>query len=821
MGLKRTVGNEKRRRSGAAVLLLCLYWMGAAPSGFAQKLITGTVTDASTGQPLPSATLHVEGTFHGTVSNQDGVYELRLSSVPAVLLVRYIGYQTMRVSIEDDARRRYDVRLEPVTLELGEIVVTGEDPAIEIMRQVIERKQRWRQALQTYRAEAYNRFTMSNDTGIVSIMESLTEAFWDHERGRKEVVMSQRRTSNMGFDELLPAAMFVTNLYDDDVELSGYNMIGVTNPDALRHYRFRLEGMRYLDDRLVYDISVEPRNKLKSAFEGRVAVLDEEFALLEVELRPSEAFLFPPPIQTYDVTYSQQYSNFGSAFWLPVDFASDVVLKVSFQHLLTFPAFKIRQSSRMTDYRVNIPLPDTLYEKDRYLTVDSAAVAADTLLNRPGAAVPLTAREVQAYASIDSTMTLAKAYAPTGLLARFVDMDEDNDSGGGSGSGGGLGGQRNVRMGQYFDFTPEFWFNRVDAAHLALRADLSVNRNLTLSGLGGYKTGLREEVYGAGARLEVGRRRRGHLAFDYRNGVDHRHTSEVHGRLLNSARMLLGGRDYFDYYRNERYRVGVGYRFSRIDTEVEARYNHETHADVGTTTSYDLLGGSNLQRPNPSIEEGTLRSVSLSVAVSDDNIPWGIIGQRRFVLKIEHSTPDVLESDFDFTRFDALLEWRQNTLLRRRLLPNTLDLKLLAGTFAGTLPPQRLGSIDGVNLPLTPFGALRTLEDRPYEGEQYLVLLWEHNFRTLFFELLGLQSLAREGLNVIVHGGHGRTWLSDTRREALLGLGPEPLVPFVSDGFHHEIGLSFSGLFSIVRLDFTKRLDAGGFTVGLGAARVF
>jgi hypothetical protein len=499
------------------------------------------------------------------------------------------------------------------------------------------------------------------------------------------------------------------------------------------------------------------------------------------------------------------------------------VLKVSFQHLLSFPAFKIRQSSRMTDYQVNVPLPDSLYARDRYLTVDSASVEADTLLDRPGTAVPLTAREVQAYASIDSTMTLEKAYEPSGPLARFIDLDDDDDGGGRSGgrSSGNRGGGPGFGPGRYFDFSPEIWFNRVDAVHLALRAELPLTPRLSLHGLGGYRTGPKEPVYGAGVRLRVGPRSRGFFAFDYRDGVDTRYDSEVHGRLLNSARMLLGSRDYFDYYHNQRYHVGAGYRLRRIDTDVELRYNHEVHDAVERTTSYDLLAREALQRHNPGIEAGTLRSVSFSIAVSEDNIPWGIIGQRRFRLDIEHSAPDLIASDFEFTRFEVLLEWRQNTLLRRRLLPNTLDVRLLVGTFIGTLPPQRFGIVDAVNIPLTPFGALRTLKDQPYEGEQYLAVLWEHNFRTLPFELLGMRTIAREGLGLIVHGGHGRTWLSQERRDALLELEGGPLIPFVSEGFHHEVGLSFNALFSVVRLDFTKRLDAPGFTVGVSAARIF
>ena len=214
--------------------------------------------------------------------------------------------------------------LAPVALELESIVVTDENPAINIMRRVIEKKQVWRSTLATYDVQAYNRFTMRNDTGIVSIFETITDAYWDRDEGIREVVRGKRETENLDLPPGLPAAMLVANLYDDNIDVAGHNFRGVTHPDALRHYTFTLEGTRVLDDRRVYDIAVKPRTARKSGFEGRISVLDEEYAMIDVELHPGESFLFPPPIEGLEVHYSQQFSNFGGDYWLPVDFRSDM-----------------------------------------------------------------------------------------------------------------------------------------------------------------------------------------------------------------------------------------------------------------------------------------------------------------------------------------------------------------------------------------------------------------------------------------------------------------------------------------------------------------
>ncbi|MFV1980322.1 MAG: carboxypeptidase-like regulatory domain-containing protein, partial [Rhodothermia bacterium] len=145
----------------------------------AQSVIRGTIVDAETGEALPAATIQVEGTYRGTITNVDGLYELGLGelgldALPVTLVIRYIGYETERRVLPASSSDLQNFQLRPVVYEAEEIVITGEDPAIRIMREVIERKKVWRAALETYDAIAYNRFAISNDTGIVSIIETVT-----------------------------------------------------------------------------------------------------------------------------------------------------------------------------------------------------------------------------------------------------------------------------------------------------------------------------------------------------------------------------------------------------------------------------------------------------------------------------------------------------------------------------------------------------------------------------------------------------------------------------------------------------------------------
>ena len=264
---KRSIG-----KTSGLVMLLCL----ACSPEIKAQILRGRVVDASTNETLPNATVQIAGTYKGTITNLEGVYEIAVDDLPVDLVVRYIGYRTDTLTAHTETPLEF--RLQPVAIEMRQMVVTDEDPAVSIMREVIERKAVWQKKLSTFEAQAYSRYTFSNDSGIVAIVESAATAWWDKDRGIREKITGTRNTGNVPFGDEMPAALTMLNLYDDDVEISGHTLVGVTHPDALDKYVFTLEGMRSVDDVLIYDIAVEPKYRQTSAFVGTVSVMDGIFA---------------------------------------------------------------------------------------------------------------------------------------------------------------------------------------------------------------------------------------------------------------------------------------------------------------------------------------------------------------------------------------------------------------------------------------------------------------------------------------------------------------------------------------------------------------
>jgi TonB-linked SusC/RagA family outer membrane protein len=92
---------------------------------FAQRRVTGRVTETS-GQPVASATVSVQGTTIGGVTGEDGRFALNnLPDGAQVINVRRIGYRRATQLLPSGADA-LEIHLEPDLLQLETVVVTGQ-----------------------------------------------------------------------------------------------------------------------------------------------------------------------------------------------------------------------------------------------------------------------------------------------------------------------------------------------------------------------------------------------------------------------------------------------------------------------------------------------------------------------------------------------------------------------------------------------------------------------------------------------------------------------------------------------------------------------
>ncbi len=113
-----------------AAAMLCAF--AALPAVAQQATLSGTITDAGDGSPLPGANviLTVQGQADvaaGAATNINGEYSIRVAPGSYVVTVRYIGYgdQSEILTLAAGQSRTYDVALGAGAFDLNDVVVSA------------------------------------------------------------------------------------------------------------------------------------------------------------------------------------------------------------------------------------------------------------------------------------------------------------------------------------------------------------------------------------------------------------------------------------------------------------------------------------------------------------------------------------------------------------------------------------------------------------------------------------------------------------------------------------------------------------------------
>ena len=91
--------------------------------GMAQHTISGNVTDANDGSPLPGVNVVESGTTNGTITDIDGNYTLTVSDQNTNLIFSFIGYTTQEIAI--DGKISINISLSPDVFGIDEVVAIG------------------------------------------------------------------------------------------------------------------------------------------------------------------------------------------------------------------------------------------------------------------------------------------------------------------------------------------------------------------------------------------------------------------------------------------------------------------------------------------------------------------------------------------------------------------------------------------------------------------------------------------------------------------------------------------------------------------------
>ena len=755
------------------LVLLCM------PAG-AQVTVTGVVQDAATRQPLVAAHVVAEAQDRGTITNNAGQFRIELRSLPATLVIRHLSYEAVRLEFGPNDSCHVTVGLIEAVYELDEVIVAGDEFAANLMRKVLEHKQRRRAHLQSWQSQGYSRVTIERGARIVLVSEHVFDAYRDAAHGPREVIRSRRETGT--FYQDLGISPIPVDLSLDYIAIQGQQFIGPTHKDALDHYHYTFAGNRRHEGLTVYDLYIAPKAGLHAAVIGRIAILDSAYAMIEAEVRPARHLEYQPDVRLWEVSYHQQFAAVDS-FWLPMGLIAEGPIHVDPDGVGVGPA-GFRQVALLQNHQANVPLPPAPYAQAERTVVDEESVFRDDLFLLGRDIVALLPAEVQAHESLKrAQLTLRKAL-PSTDRARAPRA--------------AVGATADGEAPQFVwpvirGVEPWLRFNRVDGYFVGGGMAMAMQRGM------------------AGARLaKSAGDNNTRLAAKFVRRITDRFTttlaggretaaqqpSRIYSLALNSVNAQLGNGDYFDYYWRWWMRIRANYRLPWLRLSSAIRMESHLNMERSFTRAWPFR---KTLPPNPPIATGTWHFLEAAAATGKHWQPFRMGPTHRAEVRFEQAS----SIDESYGRLELWLDTYLKTLLRKRPRPMGLSLRTTAMRSHGTVPPQGLVALDGTMGPVATLGTLRSLRTRRYFGRHALGVYWEHDFRTVLWEALGFRRLVQQRTGITLGGAHAKAW---------------PRI----GGMHHELTASLTEVFGTpLRLDLTRRLDQQGWHVSVGLSRMW
>ncbi len=281
---------------------------------FAGK-ITGTITDEK-GEPLGFASISIKGSNAGVVANSKGKYELSVSPGTYTLTCQHVGYKAVSktITVTDEAVLDFQLQLQQLTME--EVVVkSGPDPAIEIMRQAIRKREFYNKQVDSFTVDVYikgmmktrripDQFIKKETTkedmensgfdslgrGFIFLSESQTKVSFKRPDTYKYEVISSRQSGG-GYGISFP---FFINFYVNNVNVfDNLNPRGFVSPiadNAFHFYKFHYEGSFFENNQMIDRIRVTPKRKNEPLFQGYVQIVDGDWRIHSIDLLTTKEY---------------------------------------------------------------------------------------------------------------------------------------------------------------------------------------------------------------------------------------------------------------------------------------------------------------------------------------------------------------------------------------------------------------------------------------------------------------------------------------------------------------------------------------------------
>lgn len=290
----------------------------------------GIVRDSVSGEPLSYVSVMFEGSTIGTMTDDDGAFNLQNDKGLTRLVVSSLGYDNKVVTLKAGQKNEaLDVLLRPTSFEIAEVVVKPgrekysrkDNPAVELIKKVIEHKDDNRaEAKEEYQSEVYEKLSMSLDDFnpnleknkllkkfkfvknyldtsefngkpilTISVRETLSDRYYrKHPKTEKTITKAKRQ---QGIDQSLDDGGSITSnleeifkgvdIFDNNINILLNRFVSpLSSTLAVSYYKYYIMDTVEVAGEPCVDLAFVPVNSQSYGFTGRLYItLDGNYSV--------------------------------------------------------------------------------------------------------------------------------------------------------------------------------------------------------------------------------------------------------------------------------------------------------------------------------------------------------------------------------------------------------------------------------------------------------------------------------------------------------------------------------------------------------------
>jgi len=790
-----------------------------------ETVVRGKVTDAGSGDPIPFVNVIYVNSSIGVTTDFDGNFELKTSTPGDTILVSYIGYKPKKKPIVKGIEQTVHFQLEEDVTSLSELVfVAGENPAFEVLRNVVRNKsQNDKRKLTAYEYDTYTKIEIDVDNisdklrekkvmrKITQVLDSIDRIagedgkpilplfisesvskfyFRDSPQLRHENILKSK-VSGVGVEDGELVTQFVGasfqeyNFYQNWLNIVSKDFVSPIADGWRLYYEYDLTDSLYVGDDYCYRLDFFPKSPQDLAFTGTIWITKAEYALKQIDVTVGKQanlnFVEKIKIQ-------QELAPTTEGAWLPVK--NRVLIDVGeLTNASAGMLAKFYTSNK--NIVVNQPHPVAFYERPIVLAEDARLEEAETFWDGVRHE-PLSETEKNVYKMIDTLQNIPVVKTYTDIIKIIVDGYYDAGK---------------IKIGPYVGL---FAYNNIEGLRLqsGFKTTEEFSKKWIFRGQFGY--GFRDDQikYSASVRYLLSRTK--WTFFDIRARRDIGRVG-VDDEVLSDSYLFLAaqrwGKFRQGYYFNEGrinfqremfkgFTQRVAFRYMTFEPVFDFGYYAQPSDPISPILSqYETA---------EAIIESRYASDEIFIQNGNERISLGTTKWPIITLRYTRGFSGIGESDFNYNKL------RLSFFKRIRFGPLGVGLMNLTGEYVfDPVPYPLLSPHLGNQTPVFTSVTYNLMNYSEFVSDRYGSLQYEHHFegfllnriplmRKLKWRLVGTANMIYGGMSAM-----NKNLIPDAETNA-------DYVPvgFLSRGKPYvEMGYGVENIFKFFRVDFVHRLS--------------